>query len=1520
MNPVITLASSPSTPLLDRSRLVNLTSHGPTLAGVATQMLSEALNGLYPELALNPDKCMIGTPQWREQDHQIVADTTRFESLSHALVRLNLYGASANFLAAEHFLTTEPDAPTPRHLAVDIEEIGRLLNEYAPLLFVEYQERQLDFWNSSSRSEPHWQALADSLRTALDVNQVQGWNTEECALARLIFTTPDKNIRLATQGDFSDIQAGLIDIDILESAGATHLLLGGALVIRALHEGHERVLMYTIESGYESFASMDALGASLPSRLSEQLDGHPMQWRLFEPDGNIFDHMAWALVASQLDAIVAISASDSDNPSAAATLTESVMPVDEQARLDQLDAAIPDWLHNASAKDLAAYSRYITGLGKLYRDPQVKISRDLIEPIDRFAQRLMHEAIVRDKHAEGAAALPLDDLEISITNSFTAGDLTLPNVLDTYSRSLGEFALENTTPYQASLRFKHGEPVPAWLTVDLLVRLSKQVDIGQVYPQLIKRRLLDDPQESARQAALYHQQLRLLLPLAALENKVRAQNGFDETGFAYIRQLVGEPVVSSQRISICPLTLIPQHRLVSAADTVTNMFIIGPGDPDNGPCILYRPLFEPTLRQFPSRQNLLYALHQPGELRDSVLAWLPDRNLSFEYAQYVFPVGLPSPWLITQQLSDPNLRLGGLGHVSFGHVEINGDRLQTLFENNARAIVELADRQSLSNADQRWLLLQESSWSLFNVASNFLSGALGTAVWVWQSIEEIQQALDAHERGNRLGEWTSLGNVLLTLGIILTHHAVRQRRRISGTAGTPRTVIEVPHKIEVAPVSSRFQPMPLLNELPPEHSSSLEVGGSVPRRNSAELGRYLDSLKVTPPDLKHEALITLNVEPPHLYQLGDKTYAQVRERWFEVRLDPEDQVTLCVPGDPTRSGPLLTHGLQGLWYIDTRLRLRGGGRKSRLQHFKHANEHRKQQLEDALKAFKEREKILQAELNTTFNEKLRAAPPASAAATRAYGQKVDTAINEYATALDQLREWRTKGGTVGYVYDMVRMTTELHKNISAWFLINRNAYDAATHAMAFNVPVDQPIPRQIYVDTITRSIHLGQQLEEKLTLARTSLEQLKALGKTGIITATKLENLMPRATALDFKANEIGMSNELCLEDRGGPLMGQAREDVSSIIISAARAAHELAVQINPGTPSATPAAELERMNHFLETFNDADERLLELPDTHPGLVKRAAVMHLRTVIEEFRQVAQTRLDSLLLNEESLQITETSQSERPGPSRAMIKVHKSRPRDPAPAAPAQKPAEAVNKILPKSSPPPTPARDDIDTINNALDLTLDYPNFLKRTRKDALRPSRIPADMQDIHDQYALKLERSADEVEQALKNLREAKKEQPPVAELSAELREAARHVRQEGVNIRASLYKLRKPTQTAFNWIYEQAQVSLVRDERGRIATKQFGDYFQEFRILDKANHDRPLWVAHFHYKTLQTPSDQPTTAHLKVADGYLETLTVDQQKSLNAFDRVNGVLRKLTDPALRKLFLDLPVLEEPAVEENP
>ncbi|MNI30734.1 hypothetical protein D3C73_845900 [compost metagenome] len=220
---------------------------------------------------------------------------------------------------------------------------------------------------------------------------------------------------------------------------------------------------------------------------------------------------------------------------------------------------------------------------------------------------------------------------------------------------------------------------------------------------------------------------------------------------------------------------------------------------------------------------------------------------------------------------------------------------------------------------------------------------------------------------------------------------------------------------------------------------------------------------------------------------------------------------------------------------------------------------------------------------------------------------------------------------------------------------------------------------------------------------------------------------------------------------------------------------------------------------------------------------------------------------------------------------------------------------------------PASTLSDEELIAAAMDLNLDTSRFIERTAKDALRPRRIPADIQDLFDQQALKLEQGADSVDQAVLRSKKRDGEPLPVATLSLEMRAAARQMREEGISVRAKLYKLRKPTQTAFKWMHEHQQVDVAADPRGRIQTTGMGDFFQEYRILDKTN-GKAIWVAHFHYESLVSPADQPTAAHLKISDDYLKSLSPEQQAALNSFEPIDGVLRKLVDPDLRKLFWDM------------
>ncbi|WP_178127184.1 hypothetical protein, partial [Pseudomonas sp. FSL R10-0071] len=81
-------------------------------------------------------------------------------------------------------------------------------------------------------------------------------------------------------------------------------------------------------------------------------------------------------------------------------------------------------------------------------------------------------------------------------------------------------------------------------------------------------------------------------------------------------------VLEGQTVNICPLGLVKHPRAVP--DFVSNFYVIGTGNPLNGRCVLYRPLFKEALIEYASVQEMLDAFTHAGSLRDSVLDWLPD--------------------------------------------------------------------------------------------------------------------------------------------------------------------------------------------------------------------------------------------------------------------------------------------------------------------------------------------------------------------------------------------------------------------------------------------------------------------------------------------------------------------------------------------------------------------------------------------------------------------------------------------------------------------------------------------------------------------------------------------------------------------------------------------------------------------------------------------------------------------------------------------------------------------------------
>ena len=1503
-----TLVNTDAPNLLKKSQVIQQISRGPTIEEVAAQLLRQALKAIYPDRDIDPDRAMIGTPQWRLVDDSLAPMPTRFESLTKTLIRQFFTSSRANYLEGEHFLTMDPLTHPVVHLDISIEAIATLLNDHAPLLYVAFGEFQLEYWNHKGRHAVHWLELSAALRKTLDVQQVKGWDHVQCQVARAVARDPDKKERQRHDPALSAISACLIDVDTVDAQGITrHQLLAGAAVLKGRYQDRDLLMMYTVEDGYKTFDSLAQLGASLPERIKTLAPGQKLVWQLYEPEGNFFDHMAWALVTSQLDAIRAITqegpAGKSDSPPGSADLIEKA-GLEEKNTLVSLDSAIPDWLFDASATDLDHYSQAIDALGKLHKHSDKKLLR--ISPIDTYAQQRMREAIIAEQPS--AAKLALDNLRITITNSFESGGLTLPNPLDVHTETLGEYALQNNAPYQATLRFEPPQPVPAWLDAAYLTTIASQVDIGEAYPRLIRDKLLDDPEQAPLQRDFYINQIRTLLPLIALECKIRRIGGIDELGYRYIREWLNPPPAHSHPVLIRPLTFVRSG--TTEGDTVANMFIIAPQHPAGGPCLLYRPLFEQPLLQFPSTQNLLYALHQPGELRDSVLAWLPDSNITFKYAQYTFPVGLPSPWLSTQLLSEPWTSVSWAGPVELSAKALTGDVFPTLFNTHALAMAELADRQSLSNTQRRWAMLQDSGWALFNVAANFLGGTAGAAIWIWQSLAQLEQVQRAWQRGDTHAQWSAIGDMLLNLGMILAHHAASRRktgprttRQLDQEAWLKSTDIVVTQPAATPDVTLRADM--LTGELPSNHLSSLEPNGSVPHRSPTALAHYLDSLAVRTLDITKPEVQTLLRDKASLYQLDSRVYAQVGERWFQVQENEDQHVQIVYPHSPSKTGPLLIHNQQGQWFVDTRLRLRGGAGGTSLRNAlraqRQAKEQERNQLGATLETFKRQEPANNAALKKAQSDMEATTGAEHEQATARYLGQVEKLIGEYDQALQTLVQWRLKGGTEGYLNDMQRLSIELQKNLALWFALKRTRYTKLTQMLADDAELDSTSLFQTYVEGVRQTMALSHELIARLELSQKSLAVLEATGSAGMTTAQSLRKLLPAFNQWDLKSNEIGMSHEICLRGTATVNVEPAREAVGSLILEAATAAHHHSAMLRSPLDAESSAQRIEHLTRLIDVYADANQRLTDLPGEYPDKIEATEVARVGALIDEFKQLAQEQLDTLLPDGERIE-PPTPQPPSAGPSRPVGKVTKTRPRNapPAKTSPAAElPLAEFLPAKPKANAPPLV--DDIDILDDALALNEGVQDFIERTRKDAFRPNRIPADMQDVFDQQAQRLEQAAVNVEPALERLRASGKTRPPVGNLSQQLNNAALQLRKQGVSVRAALLKSRQPRQAYVQWLLDNNQVRIVRNEQGRIKTKKRQDYFQEYRILDSSHNDQVLWLAHFHYDSLAAPAHQFSVAHLKIADPQLQQLSKEQRLALTTLAPIDYVLRRISDPSL-------------------
>ncbi|HEX4548871.1 hypothetical protein [Pseudomonas sp.] len=1496
-------------PQADSSDLLTQLVTGPSIHEVASATLRSMLAELYPDLAINPDQTLVVKPTWQVEEAKIIVGVPEAESLTDALVRHGTANTPVTYLDGEHFLTVQPNARPMPHLPVRIDVVGQLMNELIDLLFVAYQEQQLDYWNQQRDDRPRWHELAQSLRAVWKVSGTSGWNADQQALARLVFDYPDPALR--APHDTFKTRVCLVDVDHFEDGVSRHRNILELCVILGSTASRTLILTHSVVEGFRTFDSLEGLNTYMSNRGRRFFSKGLTQWRLYEPDGDFFQVQACAMIALQGQAI---AHHDAERHRTAADLRGSAFsPI--TTRYPQVESHLPDWLLNASPLDQTRYSRLMMDLALVQQQNPGQTFLEQVPPISEFTLKALRSRLLKI-HPE-ATGLDLENVRITITSVVVWGTF-VPGTHEETTFSLVELALENliALPLGSTfIDFSDGAPVPDWMTAGFVRQLITDVNIGQTYPALIKQRLLEDPAQSANLQTLYTRHLKIQLPMLALQLKLCGEASLDDLGCSYVTQLFEEDpkarIVGGQEIVIRPLAFVPHGEDPDRCDTVCNMYVIGPRDADQGPCLLYRPLMDNCLLQYPTPANLIYAIKHSHRLRKSILAWLPD-NARANYANFIFPGDLPSVWSLTELLVNPVLSLQITGPVTLGMKTLEGDRLAQLFKSNANALVELADRQSVSNAESHWATLKQGAWKLFNGVLPFLGPTLGTAAWIWQIMDDVQEIVDARQESRRDQLVSAVADLFLNVGMVLAHHAATRGRpahtarkplaKDPAAAKKPALEADEVKVIPREPVKTVQAPDLAPAQLPDDHALSIHVSGALNGR-FLTLNKTLAEFKVDKPEGLGEVIDEEGPEH-NLYRHEQQLYAPVGKNWFEVQIDDYDNVQIIDSRhSPERRGPLLTGGRNGKWYIDIRLRLRGGGLSSRRLQYKQQKAERIAELKRQLKEFDQSISARNQDLIQARKQLNEASADERVEQARVFMEKLELGSSEYDAIVGTFEELNRLDDVPSYRTAMIDLLkSQLFLN-QTWFDDMAHDFNDALRKTIETMELEQNSnapARALYQHSNT----LITVMINKITFAHTTFAKLKVLGKDGAEVIHTYTQQLPVHSVRDLKAFQVVLGQELSLRPETTQAALDAQAELKRIVYSAS-VTIETSQEVIDDQNSAPIDVRIEALNLQVERFTTINRQLTDVARQSADLIIDDQFKLLRERINTFSDEATDVLATLLRERKPLlPVPGPSRIKAAAPKKKVIKTRtdgivageertlgtdrfvdvKAPVSGKTLATYHQKPSGEWLRRVSEYRARPAPKTSLANLTKNAQQMLDGLESFVSRYTALTDEATYLPVEIEEAFQRRAAEMSTQSDRIDEALGNEAGSTSVVSKAHLIRGQLQAEATKLFHIGHSTRVKMIMQRDPTAANVEWLKLHGEIDIVSTGPRRRLKGQKKDFLQEYAIRNRQSQE-VLWYAHFHYGSMEQAAANFTAAHLKTREQRKLGGTFDLRTATNA-----------------------------------
>lgn len=762
-----------STPLNSyRQRVATHFAERPSLRSVMAHAAFEVLVDRYPWIRSNH-------PGLRSLEGMAIVHAPTDEGAARQsdlidTLLTHFLGSTPLSLAPTDQFSLKPPAvfrPQPQAPTIDLrmDVVGRAFNDMLTTLTVALQQAQVSFWNGgeadSGVSRLRW--LEQMIKAAL-LSELESQGLPIDAKRLLYACVAEDSSAPAMQG---------LQVTLQQGGEAHHLVSADLLMIAERNEN--RLVLWCKPSGtVRSFDDLSTFALALRDELADHYGFDTLAWACKPVEGNAFRYQACQLLNGVLQAIERVQlcaiARVDDLERLYSQLCDPSVAFAEHTCIARQAPAIPlpAWLAQAGISDRFDYHRAMLALSARQALTAATTAADDFEDLQQYTTRRLREQMSADH--PGKAVPASDQLLVSISQVVEISSTGPARLEPLKPVSLTELAISRLQPnlqaVATAVTAAGTQPVEGWLDLDYVNRLVNTVDVGGQYPLYIHEKL-QDPVDRDQRIQRFAREWRSSLLLDALQARIEGRLG--EQACQALMLFCRDTTTATAPVSVAPLAFHCAPG-ASRANRVHGMFVIVVAQPRIW--VLYRALAAGRrLLAYTSEALLMADIRAPGELQQSILAWLDDADR---------PIydngGFTRPHLHPQlsELAD----LLGAGTVLTEHALEQlrapanlafaawSDDLPTqLLQSHAEAMVLLASRQSVSNAQLRWAMVVQLGWMAFNTVTTLLRGPAATVIWLVGTVVSLETDLSALATGSLEEKALAASDLLANIALLLVH-------------------------------------------------------------------------------------------------------------------------------------------------------------------------------------------------------------------------------------------------------------------------------------------------------------------------------------------------------------------------------------------------------------------------------------------------------------------------------------------------------------------------------------------------------------------------------------------------------------------------------------------------------------------------------------------------------------------------------------------------------------------------------